>query len=46
MGADDSGAIKALVDRYVGLGIDRLIMIFTHSHSIRDVLYFPWMKPL
>lgn len=29
----------------VGLGIDRLIMIFTQVHSIRDVLYFPWMKP-
>jgi len=26
----------------VGLGIDRL----TQVHSIRDVLYFPWMKPL
>lgn len=28
----------------VGIGLDRLIMIFTNSHSIRDVLYFPWMK--
>ncbi len=28
----------------VGIGLDRLVMIFTGVHSIRDVLYFPWMK--
>lgn len=29
----------------MGMGIDRFVMLFTGVHSIRDILFFPLMRP-
>jgi lysyl-tRNA synthetase class 2 len=29
----------------VGIGLDRMVMLLANQHSLRDVLFFPTMRP-
>jgi lysyl-tRNA synthetase class 2 len=30
----------------MGIGVERVVMLLTNTHSLRDVIFFPTMKPL